>query len=115
MDGVRLDTQKAAWSYRTRAPQTAAVLATGGGLVFSGALDRYFRAHDDETGAVLWQVRTSNVVNAFPITYAVNGKQYVAVAVGNGSSQVRALSALSPEIRNPDGGSALWVFALPDK
>ena len=115
VDGVRLDTQKAAWSYRTRAPQTAAVLATGGGLVFSGALDRYFRAHDDETGAVLWQVRTSNVVNAFPITYAVNGKQYVAVAVGNGSSQVRALSALSPEIRNPDGGSALWVFALPDK
>ena len=115
VDGVRLDTQKAAWSYRTRAPQTAAVLATGGGLVFSGALDRYFRAHDDETGAVLWQMRTSNVVNAFPITYSVNGKQYVAVAVGNGSSQVRALSALTPEIRNPDGGSALWVFALPGK
>lgn len=115
VDGVRLDTQKAAWSYRTRAPQTAAVLATGGGLVFSGALDRYFRALDDETGAVLWQVRTSNAVNAFPITYSVNGKQYVAVAVGNGSSQARALAALTPEIRNPDGGSALWVFALPGR
>jgi len=115
VDAVRLDNQQSAWSYRTRAPQTAAVLSTGGGLVFSGAWDRYFRAFDDETGKVLWQVRTSNAVNSFPITYAVNGKQYVAVSVGNGSSLARSLSTLTPEIRNPDGGSSLWVFALPDE
>jgi len=115
VDAVRLDNQQSAWSYRTRAPQTAAVLSTGGGLVFSGAWDRYFRAFDDETGKVLWQVRTSNAVNSFPITYSVNGKQYVAVSVGNGSSHARALSTLTPEIRNPDGGSSLWVFALPDE
>jgi alcohol dehydrogenase (cytochrome c) len=115
VDAVRLDNQQSAWSYRTRAPQTAAVLSTGGGLVFSGAWDRYFRAFDDETGKVLWQVRTSNAVNSFPITYAVNGKQYVAVSVGNGSSLARSLSTLTPEIRNPDGGSSLWVFTLPDE
>jgi alcohol dehydrogenase (cytochrome c) len=115
VDAVRLDNQQSAWSYRTRAPQTAAVLSTGGGLVFSGAWDRYFRAFDDETGTVLWQVRTSNAVNSFPITYSVNGKQYVAVSVGNGSSHARSLSTLTPEIRNPDGGSSLWVFALPDE
>ena len=115
VDAVRLDNQKSAWSYRTRAPQTAAVLSTGGGLVFSGAWDRYFRAFDDETGKVLWQVRTSNAVNSFPITYSVNGKQYVAVSVGNGSSHARSLATLTPEIRNPDGGSSLWVFALPDE
>ena len=91
------------------------MLTTGGGLVFSGAWDRYFRAFDDETGKVLWQVRTSNAVNSFPITYAVNGKQYVAVSVGNGSSHARSLSTLTPEIRNPDGGSSLWVFTLPDE
>jgi len=42
------------------------------------------------------------------------GKQYVAVAVGNGSSEMRSLATLTPEIAIPDGGSALWVFALPD-
>jgi alcohol dehydrogenase (cytochrome c) len=83
--------------------------------VFSGGWDRYFHALDDATGKLLWQVRTNNAVNSFPITYAVNGRQYVAVAVGNGSSQARSLSSLTPEIRNPDGGSTLWVFALPDK
>ncbi len=115
VDGVSLDTQKPAWSFRTRAPQTGAVLSTGGGLVFSGAWDRYVRAFDDTTGKLLWQVRTSNAVNSFPITYSVNGKQYVAVSVGNGSSHARSLATLTPEIRNPDGGSALWVFALPDE
>lgn len=115
VDAVRLDNQKSAWSYRTRAPQTAAVLATAGGLVFSGSWDRFIRAFDDQTGKLLWQVRTSNAVNSFPITYSVNGKQYVAVSVGNGSSHARSLATLTPEIRNPDGGSSLWVFALPDE
>ena len=52
---------------------------------------------------------------AFPITYMANGKQYVAVATGNGSSEMRSLNTLTPEIGIPDGGSVLWVFALPDK
>ena len=113
MDGVDLFTQKAEWSDRTRAPQTGAALATGGGLVFAGALDRYFRAYDDKTGKILWQTRTSNIVNSYPITYSVKGRQYVAVAVGNGSSHARALATLTPEIGIPENGSALFVFALP--
>jgi alcohol dehydrogenase (cytochrome c) len=82
--------------------------------VFAGSLDRWLRAFDDTTGKVLWQLRLNNVVNAFPISYSVNGKQYVAVAVGSGSALATALATLTPEIRNPDGGSMLWVFALPD-
>ncbi len=115
VDGVDLFTQKAVWSNRTRAPQTGAALATGGDLVFSGASDRYFRAYDDKTGEILWQMRASNIVNSFPITYSVKGRQYVAVAVGSGSSSSRSLATLAPEIVNPDGGSALFVFALPEK
>jgi alcohol dehydrogenase (cytochrome c) len=114
VDAVKLSDQTTAWSYRTRAPQTGAVLPTGGGVVFSGALDRWFRAFDDTTGEVLWQIRLNNVINSFPITFSVNGKQYVAVATGNGSSHARALNTLTPEIRIPDGGSALWVFTLGD-
>jgi len=114
VQAIKLSDQSKAWSYRTRAPQTGAVLPTGGGLVFSGAWDRYFRAFDDTTGDVLWQIRLNNAVNSFPVTYTVNGKQYVAVSAGNGSSQARSLATLTPELQNPDGGSALWVFALPD-
>ena len=91
------------------------MLPTAGGVVFAGTWDRYFRAFDDATGKVLWQLRTNNAVNGFPISYTVNGKQYVAVSVGNGSSQAKSLATLTPEIVAPDGGSVLWVFALPDK
>ncbi len=114
VDAVKLEDRSQVWSYRLRAPETSAVLPTGGGLVFNGAWDRYFRAFDDTTGEVKWQMRLNNVINSFPITYSVNGKQYVAVAVGSGSSLSKALATLTPEIQNPDGGSVLWVFALPN-
>ena len=115
IDAIKLTDQSTVWSYRQRAPATGAVLPTAGGLVFAGTWDRYFRAWDDATGKVLWQLRTNNAVNGFPISYTVNGKQYVAVSVGNGSSQAKSLATLTPEVVAPDGGSVLWVFALPDK
>jgi alcohol dehydrogenase (cytochrome c) len=115
VDAIKLADRSTQWSYRQRAPNTSAVLPTGGGLVFSGDFDRYFKALDDATGKVLWQVRTNNMVNAFPVTYSVNGKQFVAVATGNGSGSGQGLAALVPEMKNPDGGSMLWVFALSDK
>jgi alcohol dehydrogenase (cytochrome c) len=115
VDAVKLADRSPAWTHRQRAPETGAMLPTGGGVVFTGTWDRYFRAFDDTTGQVLWEVRTNNAVNGFPITYSVNGKQYVAVASGNGSSQMKSLATLTPEIGSPDGGSVLWVFALPDK
>jgi len=114
IDAIKLAERTQAWSRRQRAPETAAVLPTGGGLVFSGSWDRMFRALDDTTGVVRWETRLNNVLNSFPISYTVNGKQYVAVATGNGSSHARDLATLTPEIRNPDGGSVLWVFALPN-
>jgi len=97
---------------RQRVPVTSAALPTAGGLVFAGSLDRWFRAYDDTTGKVLWETRTSNAVNAPPISFSVGGKQYIAVAVGNGSSQVRSLNTLVPDVKLPDGGATLWVFAI---
>jgi alcohol dehydrogenase (cytochrome c) len=91
------------------------VLPTAGGLVFVGDIDRHFTALDEATGKVLWRTRTNNAVNSFPISYSVNGRQYVAVATGNGSGLVRSLGTLVPEVKSPDGGSMLLVFALPEK
>jgi len=115
VDAIKLTDRSTAWSVRQRAPMTSALLPTGGGLVFGGDLARYFRAYDDTTGKVLWETRLNNVVNSFPVSYRANGKQYVAVVVGSGSTLPRALGGLTPEIANPASGSVLWVFALPDK
>ena len=115
VDAIKLADRSTAWSYRQRAPSTSAVLPTAGGFVFSGDPDRYFKALDDATGKVLWQVRTNNMVNGFPVTYSVNGKQYIASPLATGLVPARGWRTLAPEIKNPTGGSMLSVFALPDK
>ena len=115
VDAIKLTDQSTAWTYRQRAPMVSAMLPTGGGVVFGGDWNRYFYAFDDETGDILWKIRTNNAINSFPISYEADGKQYVAVAVGNGSSQARSVATLTPEIVDPSAGSVLWVFALPEE
>ena len=116
LDAVNLETRKSTWSFRERAPQSTAALPTGGGLVFEGSLDRWFRAFDDRTGKELWRTRLSDVPNTFPITYSVGGKQYVAVATGSGSPYTLSWGTMFPEIQNPQpSAAALWIFALPDR
>jgi glucose dehydrogenase len=84
--------------------------------VFAGALDRYLKAYDDTTGAVLWQVRMSDVPSSCPISYSVKGRQYVAVVLGNGGAETQTFPVIVPEIQNPPGhGASVWVFELPGK
>ena len=66
VDAIKLSDRSTVWSYRTRAPQTGAVLPTGGGVVFGGAWDRLFRAFDDTTGKVLWETRLNNARQLVP-------------------------------------------------
>ena len=115
IQAIDLDTRETVWSARQRAPQTTGVLATAGGLVFAGALDRWFTAYDDATGEALWRARLSDVPSAAPISYAVNGKQYVAMVVGYGSAHAITFPMLTPEIDLPIvRSSTIWVFALPE-
>jgi alcohol dehydrogenase (cytochrome c) len=116
VEALNLETKKVVWIDRQRAPQSTGVLATAGGVVFAGALDRNLKAYDAATGKVLWQVRLNDVPSSCPITYSVGGKQYLAVVVGNGGAQTGTFPVLVPEIQNPpDRGAAIWVFELPDK
>ncbi|MEO8467671.1 MAG: PQQ-binding-like beta-propeller repeat protein [Gammaproteobacteria bacterium] len=116
IQAVDLATRKTLWTERQRAPQTTGVLATAGGLVFAGALDRYFTAYDAANGKELWRSRLTDVPGAAPITYSVNGRQYVAMVVGYGSAQSITFPMLTPEIDLPIVRSAaIAVFALPTR
>jgi hypothetical protein len=74
---------------------------------------RYFRAYDDQTGKLLWETRLTDVPSNAPISYTVNGKQYIAIGVGNGGAQATGFTPLVPEIQNVDRAPAVWVFQLP--
>lgn len=116
LEALNLETKKVLWIDRQRAPQTTCTLATAGGIVLAGSLDRSLKAYDDRTGEELWQVRLNDVPNSCPITYSVNGKEYLAVGVGNGGPLPSTFPVLVPEIQNPPGrGAAIWVFELPEK
>jgi alcohol dehydrogenase (cytochrome c) len=116
IQAIDLTTRNTLWTERQRAPQTTGVLATAGGLVFGGALDRFFTAYDDATGRALWRVKLSDVPSSAPISYAVDGKQYVAMTVGHGSAHALTFPMLTPEIDLPIVRSAtIWVFALPGR
>ncbi len=107
VQAISAETGKITWKYEQRAA-TMAVAATGGGLVFGGDVNGRFYAFDDETGEVLWQINLGSAVTGFPITYAVNGRQYVAVSTG----PPRFID-LTPEL-HPSVGNNLFVFALPE-
>ncbi len=108
-----VDTLEERWSVEQRAAFMTAVLTTGGGLAFAGDVDRYFRAHDAATGEVLWETRLGTSVQGFPVSYGVDGTQYIAVSTGlGGGSPRRVPSLLSPDIVHPETGNALYVFAL---
>jgi alcohol dehydrogenase (cytochrome c) len=116
LDAVNWAQNKIVWSVRQRASITSATVATAGGVIFAGDANRWFRAYDQTDGKVLWKVRLNDVINSYPITYSVKGKQYVAVVPGCcGNGRLLNMHQLTPEIQAPHGNaSAIWVFALPE-
>ena len=71
------------WEYEIQPRSTAGMLATAGDLVFSGSVDGYFYALDARTGAELWYVAVGAMVHSAPMSFAVDGRQYMTIAAGN--------------------------------
>ena len=109
---ISAETGEITWTYEQRATTTSLV-ATGGGLVFGGDANGRFRALDHETGEVLWELNLGSAVTGYPITYAIAGRQYVAVSTGTSLNTDR-LMRLTPELR-ASAGNNMFVFALPDR
>jgi alcohol dehydrogenase (cytochrome c) len=95
-----------------RSPSDGAALVTAGGLLFQGDLNRRFRAFDAATGKKLWESILGGSISVSTITYAVNGKQYVAVMTGNGLLD-GVLLGETPELHPPRGINGIYAFALP--
>jgi len=94
-----------------KAPSTGAMLATAGGLIFHGDINRRFRAFDPQTGKQLWETILGGPISVSTITYAVNGKQYVSVITGDNLAEP-VLSRQSG-INLIHGHNAIYTFALP--
>ena len=110
VQAISAETGHTVWKYEQRAGTTSLV-ATGGGLIFGGDVNGRFRAIDQSSGKVLWETNLGSAVTGYPMTYAVNGRQYVAVSTG-ASLQTGGVLRLTPEIK-PSSGNNIFVFALP--
>ena len=113
-----VDTGQKVWTHSyPKSPNWGSMLATGGGLVFSGGtIDRKFHAFDATTGKLLWEFPTNSGILAPPASFAMDGKQYIAVVSGWGGDSRGDQNTLNrlfpgefPEV--PEGG-AIWVFAI---
>jgi alcohol dehydrogenase (cytochrome c) len=116
-----VDTGRRVWTHTfAKSANWGPMLTTGGGLVFSGGTnDRKFRAFDAKSGNVLWETATNSGIIGVPMTFAIAGRQYVAVQSGFGIDSRGMQARLNrlfpgeyPEV--PEGG-AIWVFALPSR
>ena len=114
-----VDTGKRVWTHTfAKSANWGPILTTGGGLVFSGGTnDRMFRAFDAKSGKLLWETPTNSGIIGVPMSFAVDGRQYVAVQSGFGidsrAMQARLNRAFPGEYPEVPEGGAIWVFALP--
>ena len=112
IDAINVETGKTVWSWETPASNYSPILATAGGLIFNGGMDRYFRALDQLEGKVIWQTRLGSQVFGAPVTFSIKARQYIAVTAGGGYNGGPA-NAL-PGVDQPSGANMVYVFALPE-
>jgi len=108
---IAVETGVTAWLYEQRAA-TMSLVATGGALLFGGDTNGRFRAFNQHSGDILWEINLGSPVSGYPITFAVDDRQYVAVSTGTAANASINLR-MTPELR-PSAGNNLFVFALPE-
>src|SRR5690606_21363758 len=113
IDAINLETGETVWTWESEPALYSPTMITAGGLLFTGGLDRYFRAFDRDSGEVLWQTRLGSQAQGHSITYAIDGRQYVAVTAGGGGG-VANLVATPGDWDAITGSNMIYVFALPE-
>jgi alcohol dehydrogenase (cytochrome c) len=100
------------WEYKNEAPLWGGVMTTAGGLVFTGTPEGYLKAFDDETGEEVWSFNTGSGVVGIPVTWEMDGIQYVAVASGWGGAVPLWGGEVAKTVKHLNQGGSLWVFKL---
>lgn len=122
LQAVNMETRELLWDFREMAPPTTAIVATAGDVIFSGTLDHRYKALDARNGNILWETNIGDIPASYPVTYMANGKQYVALTIGqptiHAGTFMGAVSAMTGGADGPmgklqPGGAALVVYALP--
>ena len=110
-------TGKKQWEFATKYFNQSSLLATAGDLIFGGDLEGDAFALDARTGKKLWSFNTGGRIVAPPVSFSVNGRQFVAIASGGGASIDGQIANFWPETRDrlPQAAATLFVFALPEK
>jgi len=105
--------QKEVWFQKNTLPFNGGTMTTASGLVFAGDIQGMFRAFDAKSGKILWQFNTGSGITAAPMTYVLDGKQYVAVVSGRTQSIPAFFGEVGEKMVNasPEGGT-MFVFAL---
>jgi alcohol dehydrogenase (cytochrome c) len=115
VQAIDVNTGKQAWRFPSALPWNDGMLATAGGLVFSGSADGYVYAFDAKTGAVKWKSpQLSSGIIGVPSTWSVGGKQYIGIWAGwGGASPIWGGDmAKDKAVRNIPLGGHLYVFSL---
>jgi len=115
IDAISVETGETLWSWTQQAPQYAPLAATAGGLIFTGGTDRRFKAFDQETGDLIWSTTLASRATGHPITYEVDGRQYVAITAGGPGFATDFLTASGSDVDAVSGSNAIYVFALPEQ
>jgi alcohol dehydrogenase (cytochrome c) len=109
---IKADTGDVAWEVKTRSPMAGGVLATAGNLVFAGDPEGRFTAYDAARGQILWSYQTGSGIRGGPISYRLDGKQYIAVLSGMGGAVGGFTGAGAPWMRDYRTGDTMYVFTL---
>jgi len=107
-------TGKVSWEHKEALPLWAGVLATKGNLVFTGTGDGYFKAFDAKTGKELWKFQTGSGIISSPITWEMDGEQYIGVASGYGGAVPLWGGDMAVLTKSVSQGGSFWVFKLPE-
>jgi alcohol dehydrogenase (cytochrome c) len=103
------------WEYKNSAPLWGGVMTTAGGLVFFGTPEGEFKALNDETGEVLWSFQTGSGIVGQPVTWEMDGEQYVSIVSGWGGAVPLWGGEVAEKVNYLNQGGMVWTFRLPQE
>ena len=110
---INPQTGKIAWEHKEQFPLWAGTLTTAGGLLITGTSDGFVKAFDNKNGKELWKFQTGSGIVSVPVTWEMDGEQYIAIQSGYGGAVPLWGGDLAELTKQISQGGSMWVFKLP--